>query len=127
MVLYTIMICNITTSKKGMGLSLNPILRLLLQQPTGAEYGRDVQLMQVDLESPSGIVENPEVRAGQKDPEITFPVGRKTKLLTWFATKHGPTKIPASTKRPTKIPGKGSNSKDPVDSNRPSVGVELLV
>ena len=58
--------------------------------------------------------EEPEREAGQADPVTPHPVGAKTKPSHRSATKQGPLKeAPTSSKRPTKTPGKGSNSKRP--------------
>ena len=59
-------------------------------------------------------MEEPEEEAGQADPVTPHPAGAKTRPMTRSATKHGPSKeAPVSSKRPTKTPGKGSNSKKP--------------
>ena len=60
--------------------------------------------------------EGAELESGpdQEDPATSFPVGVKTTLMTRSANKQGPsTQPPASTKRPTKAPSKGSSSKRP--------------
>ena len=50
----------------------------------------------------------------QEDLVIPFLVGAKTRPMTRFANKQGPsTQTLASTKRPTKTPSMGSNSKRP--------------
>ena len=59
-----------------------------------------------------GLGVEPKSRPGQEDPAIPFLVGAKTKTRTRSANKKGPsTETPASTKRPTKTPGRGSSSK----------------
>ena len=54
----------------------------------------------------------PERKAGQEDPVTPHPVGAKTKPMTRSAMKQGPPReTPASSKRPTKTPRKGSSTK----------------
>ena len=56
----------------------------------------------------------PVIGLGQEDPVTPFPVEAKTRPITRSPSKQGPSiQIPASTKSPTKTPGKGSNSKRP--------------
>ena len=56
----------------------------------------------------------PEREAGQEDPVTLYLVGAKTRPMTRSTTKQGPSKeAPDSSKRPTKTPRKGSNSKRP--------------
>ena len=66
----------------------------------------------VPQEKPTVVpIEEPEGEAGQADPFTPHLVGAKTRPMTRSAMKQGPSKeAPASSKRPTKTPGKGSNS-----------------
>ena len=93
--------------KRGVGLSLNPTFVLLAQ-----ERIEETPIAQANVGSPSVATEDPEIGAGQEDPEIPILVGTKTRPSIQFATKQGPTsQILASMKRPTKTPTKGSSSK----------------
>ena len=63
---------------------------------------------------PEVIGVDPESEAGQEDLITPFRVGAKTRPMTRSASKKGPsTETSASSKRPTKSPGKGSSSKRP--------------
>ena len=79
------------------------------EQPTTVEEGP------VPREEPTVVPrEEPEREAGEVNPVTPYPVGAKTRPLTRSATKQGPSKeAPASSKQPTKTPGKGSSSKKP--------------
>ena len=87
-----------------------------MEQPTTVETEPVVQ------EEPTVVpTEELEEEAGQADPVTPHPdpvtphpAGAKTKPITRSATKQGPSKeAPASSKRPTKTPVKGSSSKKP--------------
>ena len=99
------------TRRKGVGFSLG--------------IAQETSTVQTELEGTSlGPIptEEPPIAAGaelesgldQEDPDIPFPVGAKIRPMTRSANKQGlPTETPASTKRPTKTPRKGSSSKKP--------------
>ena len=56
----------------------------------------------------------PKREATEEDPITPHPLSAKTRPMTRSPTKQGPFKeAPASSKRPTKTPGKGSSSKRP--------------
>ena len=56
----------------------------------------------------------PEREVGQEDAVTLHPIGAKIRPMTKSTMKEGPPKeAPASSKRPTKTPGKGSSSKRP--------------
>ena len=68
----------------------------------------------MDLGSPTEAKTEPMSGADHADLVIPFPIGAKTRPMTKSASKEGPsTQILASTKRPTKTPRRGSNSKRP--------------
>ena len=97
--------------KKGVGFTLE------IGQGTSTVW---IELERTSLEPvpteepPVAIGAEPESEADQVDVIIPFPVGAKTRPITRSASKQGPsTEIPASTKQPTKTPGKGSSSKRP--------------
>ena len=73
--------------------------------------GTSSQPIQIE-DQPEVVGADPESEAGQEDPVTPFPVGAKTKPMTRSASKQWPSKeTSASSKRPTKTPGKGSSSK----------------
>ena len=66
----------------------------------------------MDLGSPSRARAERGSGRGLGNSETPFPGRTKTQPLTQLAMKQGSdTKTPASTKRPTKTPAKGSSSK----------------
>ena len=78
---------------KGEGTSSEPI------QAEGSSIGERAKLV---------------TKLSQEDLITSFSVEAKTRPMTRSANKQGPsTHTPASTKRPTKTPGKGSSSKRP--------------
>ena len=88
----------------------------LSQQTSLVQIGvKGTSLEPIPVEDqPEVVGADPESEAGQEDPVTLFLVGAKTRSMTRFASKQGPSmEIPASSKRPTKTPGKGSSSKRP--------------
>ena len=102
------------TPKKGVGLSLEPALETSPIQTGTRGEGTSMELIQVDVESPSEAGKEHGSGAGQENPETSFLGGTKMRPLTWLATKQSPdTKTLASTKRVTKALSIGSSSKRP--------------
>ena len=97
--------------KKGVGLTFMLSPEPSLRQVTS---GKEEGAARTDLGLPSSGGGKPESEAGQGEPKTSFLVEPKTRPLTQSATKQAPTsKTLASTKRLTKIPIRGSNSKRP--------------
>ena len=75
--------------------------------------GTSLEPIQVG-DQPTEVGVEPESGLGQDDPAISFLVGAKSRPMTRSASKQGSsTKTPASMKRSTKTPRKGSSSKRP--------------
>ena len=99
------------TPKRGVGFSLGIALETSLVQ-TGGE-GMSLEPIQTKG-SLVGERTEPVTRLGQEDLVTPFLIGAKTRPMTRSASKQGPSiQIPASTKKPTKTPGKGSSSRRP--------------
>ena len=99
------------TPKKGAGFFLGIAHETLLVQIRWE--GTSSEPTQVE-DQPAEVGAESERGPGHEDPVTPFLIGAKTKPMTRFASKQGPsTKTPAFTKRPTKTLGKWSSSKRP--------------
>ena len=85
------------------------------EQPSTMEQPTTVETTPLPQGEPTVVpTKEPEEETGQMDRVTLHPAGAKTRTMTRSATKQGPSKeVPASSKRPTKTPGKGSSSKKP--------------